>query len=54
MLFLICRMHSECQIRTILSIDDVADYAPLFTDDQTVRIVRNSLNSRVWVQLSIL
>lgn len=31
-----CRMHSECQIRTLLSVDDVADYAPLFTDDLTV------------------
>ena len=38
---LIRRMHSECQIRTILSIDDVADYAPLFTDEHTVRTINN-------------
>lgn len=32
------RMHSDCQIRTLLSVDDIADYSPLFTDDLTVLI----------------
>ena len=31
-------MHSECQIKTLLTVEDVADYAPLFTDSHTVWI----------------
>lgn len=36
---LLCRMHSECQIRTLISLEDIIDYAPLFTEDETVSIV---------------
>lgn len=46
MISLTFRMHSECQIRTLASVDDVADYAPLFTEDTTVPLIR-------WVKCSI-
>ena len=32
------RIHSECQIRTLVSLEDIADFSPLFTDDSTVSI----------------
>lgn len=36
---LLCRMHSECQIRTLISLEDIIDYAPLFTEDETVSFI---------------